>query len=174
MQDAGSIGHLAFTSTRKQTKKIPMSTDNYMKLHWLTVILLIFSALLSKQTDMAGLPLNLHMIIGFPLVIVMIVRVAVRVTRPSKTPEHLLLRFVYTGLYISVFCIIGMGGWIAYQRNLMGYLLNPNSAVGRGSFKLLADVHKLSWQILCGWVSLHVGVLIRRFFFRKEAIDGHI
>jgi len=73
-------------------------------------------------------------------------------------------------LYIGIFFVLITGGWIAYQRNLLGYLLDPNSAFGRGGFKLLADIHKLGWQILLGWIILHIGTVFYRQFLKKETI----
>lgn len=84
--------------------------------------------------------------------------------------SHRLEMLFYIFPYLFVFFVLGMGAWIAYQRNLFGYIFDPNSAVGRGSFKLLADIHKVGWQVSLGWIVLHVGMVIYRDFFRKESV----
>ena len=131
----------------------------FIILHWLTVILLIISAILSKQKDMQGLPLNLHMILGCILVVVMSVRLVSKIRRGRSEKRNRNSDIFYLLLYLFVFFMLGMGGRIAYQRNLLGYLLDPNTAIGRGSFKRLADIHKIGWQITLGWIILHVRLL---------------
>ncbi len=152
-----------------------MNTKRYhpvvVTLHWLTVILLFASALLSKQRDMPRLPLNLHMIVGAVLLIVMIVRVVLRFTHPVSSSENKFAVFIQLALYLSIFFILGMGAWIAYQRNLLGYLLDPVSAIGRGGFRQLGEAHKLGWFILLGLAVLHVGIRVYEQFIRKT--DTH-
>lgn len=143
---------------------------SFIILHWLTVVLLLISAILSKQKDMQGLPLNLHMILGGILVVVMSVRLISRIrkTRPERMNRNGAV--FYLTLYLFVFFMLGMGGWIAYQRNLLGYLLDPNTAIGRGSFKHLADIHKIGWQITLGWIILHVSMVTYRQVIRRESV----
>ena len=136
-------------------------------LHWLTVLLLLASALLAKQKDMPGLPLNLHMIIGVVLVGVMIARVILRFAYSSLVSKNKLAVFIQLALYLSVFYILGMGAWIAHQRNLLGYLLDPNSAIGRGGFRQLGELHKMGWFILLGLATAHVGIMCYEQFNHK-------
>lgn len=151
-----------------------MKSTHYSKpfiiLHWSAAILLVTSAFLAKQKEMQGLPLNLHTILGGILLIVMVIRLIAKVNALrhgiSSYPETIF----YLLLYLLAFFVLGMGVWIAYQRNLIGYLVDPNSAIGRGSFKLLADIHKLGWQILFGWIVLHVGMVFYRQFIKKESV----
>ena len=142
----------------------------FIALHWSAAILLFSSALIAKQKEFPTLPLNLHTILGGILLIVMVMRLIAKI----KMMQHGILHFsefvFYLLLYLLAFFVLGMGVWIAYQRNLLGYILDPNSAIGRGSFKLLADIHKSGWQILFGWILLHVGMVIYRHFFKKESI----
>ena len=148
-----------------------MNTKRYhpavVTLHWLTVFLLFASALLSKQKDMPRLPLNLHMIIGLALVVVMIARVILRFAYSSLISKNKLAVFIQLALYLSVFYILGMGAWIAHQRNLLGYLLDPNSAIGRGGFRQLEELHKMGWFILLGLATAHVGITIYEQFNQK-------
>lgn len=145
-------------------------SPSFIALHWLTVVLLSISALLSKQKDMHGLPLNLHMILGGVLVIVMIVRLVSRVRNILPGSGNRISAVYFPFLYLLVFFMLGMGGWIAYQRNLLGYLLDPNIAIGRGSFKRLANIHKISWQLTLGWIILHIGMVTYRQFVRREPV----
>lgn len=149
-----------------------MNTKRYhpavVTLHWLTVILLFASALLSKQKDMDGLPLNFHMILGFLLAFVMLIRVCTRFATKNPTAMNPMARMMYLALYSFTFITLGIGAWIAYRRNLLGYLIDPVSAVGRGGFKLPADLHKLSWQIALGWVILHVVMIAYRQILHKD------
>lgn len=149
------------------SKRHPTS---FVALHWLTFILLSISALLSKQKDMQGLPLNQHMILGGILVIVMIVRLISKIRTLHHGNRHRNEFVFYLLLYLFVFFMLGMGGWIAYQRNLLGYLLDPNTAIGRGSFKRLADIHKIGWQITLGWIILHVSMVTYRQLIRREPV----
>ncbi|HNO92880.1 MAG TPA: cytochrome b/b6 domain-containing protein [Anaerolineales bacterium] len=137
-------------------------------LHWITVLLIFPSAILAKQKELDGLPLNAHTIIGVVLAFTMVIRLTFYIRNFTK--KFLIANIVYSLLYIGIFFVLITGVWIAYQRNLIGYLLDPNSAFGRGNFKLLADIHKLGWQILLGWIILHIGTVSYRQFLKKEAI----
>ena len=137
-------------------------------LHWITVLLIFPSAILAKQKELDGLPLNAHTIIGVVLAFTMVIRLILYTGNPTK--PFLIANIVYNLLYIGIFFVLITGGWIAYQRNLLGYLLDPNSAFGRGGFKLLADIHKLGWEILLGWILLHIGIMSYRQFLKKETI----
>lgn len=142
----------------------------FIVLHWSSAILLFSSALLAKQKEMPMLPLNLHTILGGILLIVMMMRLIEKLKTVRFANSHRLEIFFYLSPYLFVFFVLGIGVWIAFQRNLLGYLLDPNSAFGRGGFKLLADIHKLGWQILLGWILLHIGIMSYRQFLKKEAI----
>lgn len=120
------------------------------------------------------LPLNLHTILGGILLIVMMMRLIEKLKTIRFANSHRLEMFFYLLPYLFVFFVLGIGAWIAFQRNLLGYLVDPNSAFGRGGFKLLADIHKLGWQILLGWIILHIGTVFYRQFLKKEAILGHM
>lgn len=148
-----------------------MSTKRYPRsiviLHWLTVILLFASALLAKQKDMPGLPLNWHMIIGMLLAVVILVRVILRFRHLTSASQNKFAFFIQLALYLSVFFILGMGAWIAHQRNLLGYLLDPNSAIGRGGFRQLGELHKMGWFILLGLLVAHVVITIYELFNQK-------
>ena len=116
------------------------------------------------------LPLNLHTILGGILLIIMMMRLIEKLKTVRFANSHRLEMFFYLLPYLFVFFVLGIGVWIAFQRNLLGYLLDPNSAFGRGGFKLLADIHKLGWQILLGWILLHIGIMSYRQFLKREAI----
>lgn len=137
-------------------------------LHWVAAVLIFLSVALAKQKELDGLPLNAHTIIGVVLAVTMVIRLTFYIRNFTK--KFLIANIVYSLLYIGIFFVLITGVWIAYQRNLIGYLLDPNSAFGRGNFKLLADIHKLGWQILLGWIILHIGTVSYRQFLKKEAI----
>jgi len=121
---------------------------------------------------MPGLPLNLHMILGAVLLIMMIARVLLRFTHSTPASKNKLAVSIQLVLYLSTFFVLGMGAWIAYQRNLLGYLLDPNSAIGRGGFRQLGEVHKLGWFILLGIAVLHVSITLYEQFIQKT--DTHL
>ncbi|MFN8432391.1 MAG: cytochrome b/b6 domain-containing protein [Anaerolineales bacterium] len=141
-------------------------------LHWVAALLIFSSVALAKQKELDGLPLNSHTIIGVVLAVTMVIRLTFFIRNFKK--EFLIANIVYSLLYIGIFFVLITGGWIAYQRNLLGYLLDPNSAFGRGGFKLLADIHKLGWQILLGWIILHIGTVFYRQFLKKEQVLEHM
>lgn len=147
----------------------------FIVLHWSSAILLFSSALLARQKEMPMLPLNLHTILGGILLIVMMMRLIEKLKTVRFANSHRLEMFFYLLPYLFVFFVLGMGVWIAYQRNLLGYLIDPATAVGRGSFKLLADIHQFSWQMTLGWVFLHVGMVtfrrLNRFSGVKQNVD---
>lgn len=116
---------------------------------------------------MAGLPLNLHMVVGFALLIVMVIRVIMRFVVPIEPRPGPSASIIHTALYAAVFFILCMGGWITYQRNLFGYLLDPTSAVGRGGFRQLGEIHKMGWYTLIGLVVLHISVYVYEQFIRR-------
>lgn len=151
-----------------------MKPTHYSKpfiiLHWSAAILLVTSAFLAKQKEIQGLPLNLHTILGGFLLIVMVIRLIAKVNALRHGISNFPETIFYLLLYLLAFFVLGMGVWIAYQRNLIGYLVDPNSAIGRGSFKLLSDIHKVGWQLLLGWIVLHVGMVFYRQFIKKESI----
>ena len=150
-------------------------SKSFIVLHWSSAILLFSSALLAKQKEMPMLPLNLHTILGGILLIVMMMRLIEKLKTVRFANSHRLEMFFYLLPYLFVFFVLGMGVWIAYQRNLLGYLIDPATAVGRGSFKLLADIHQFSWQMTLGWVFLHVGMVtfrrLNRFSGVKQNVD---
>ena len=139
-------------------------------LHWSAAIVFLASASFAKQKEMPNLPLNLHTILGGILLPIMLMRLIEKVRVLKHGISHPIVTYFYLSPYLLSFFVLGMGAWIAYQRNLPGYLFAPNSAVGRGGFKLLADIHKLGWQILLGWIVLHVGTVFYRQFLKKEPV----
>ena len=87
-------------------------------LHWITVLLIFPSAILAKQKELDGLPLNAHTIIGVVLAFTMVIRLILYTGNPTK--PFLIANIVYNLLYIGIFFVLITGGWIAYQRNLLG------------------------------------------------------
>lgn len=145
-------------------------SKTFIILHWSAAIFLFTSAFLAKQKEIQGLPLNLHTILGGFLLIIMVMRLILKINALRHGIFNFPQAIFYLLLYLLAFFVLGMGVWIAYQRNLIGYLVDPNSAIGRGSFKLLTDIHKLGWQILFGWIVLHVGMMFYRQFIKKESV----
>ncbi len=141
-------------------------------LHWAAVPLVLLSATLAKQKELDGLPLNSHMVIGSALAFITIIRLMFHIKNFTKTT--LTANIFYSILYAGIFFILATGCLIAQKRNLFGYLFNPNSAIGKGSFKLLADIHKTGWQILLGLVIVHVGMVFYSLFFKKSRILKHM
>ena len=141
-------------------------------LHWLTVILLLGAGFLAE--DEGRSPINIHMILGASLLIVMVLRLVIRFTtkRPAwaETGNKLfnwLGELVHLALYLLVFFILGMGGLIAYDRNIFGYLMGSGSVHGRAGFFGL--VHHLGWVLVLGLILLHVlAALYHQFVLRDN------
>jgi len=141
-------------------------------LHWLTVLLLFGAGMLSESGRRS--PINIHMIIGALLLLVMIIRVIVRFTTKSpawaKTGSPLLDKLgelVHLGLYLAVFFILGMGGLIAYNRNLFAYLLDTTATVGRRA-GFIGRIHQLGWILAVGLVLLHIGAAFYHQFIIND------
>jgi cytochrome b561 len=141
-------------------------------LHWLTVILLFGAGMLSESGRRS--PINIHMILGAALLLVMIARVIVRFT--TKHPEwadtgnkflNQLGALVHLGLYLAAFLILGVGGLIAYNRNLFAYALGTSTTVGR-SAGAFSGFHELGWALVLGLTFLHVGAALYHQFILKD------
>ncbi|MCB0118745.1 MAG: cytochrome b/b6 domain-containing protein [Anaerolineales bacterium] len=142
-------------------------------LHWLTVILLFGAGMLSEGGGRS--PINIHMILGSLLLIVMIARLIVRFTSPRPAPLsagnaffNKIGELTHLGLYLLAFFILGMGGLIAYNRNLFGYLLDNTASVTRAG--ALGIVHHLGWFLIIMLVFLHVGAALYHQFILKDNI----
>jgi len=140
-------------------------------LHWLTVILILGAGFLSESGGRS--PISIHMILGSLLLVTMVVRLIVRFTvkRPAwaNTGNPFLNKLgelVHIGLYFFAFYILAMGGLIAAQRNLFGYVLGTGS-VSRVSDTLRA-LHKLGWLGVLGLFLLHVGGAVYHQFIIKD------
>lgn len=143
----------------------------FILLHWVFAIVLFTSAAISKQKEMSGLPLNLHAILGGVLLILLFTRLLFRFRKLTHIRLDQPASFFYPSLYLLLSVMLGMGGWVAYRRNLLGYLIDPNTAIGRGGFKTLANIHKLTWQFALGWIALHLGgVLYSQFILKKPVL----
>ena len=140
-------------------------------LHWLTVILLLGAGILSGQGGAS--PINMHMIFGSLLLVTMVTRLIVRFTvkRPAwaNTGNPFLNKvgeWVHIGLYLLAFYILTLGGLIASQRNLVGYLTGDGS-VERIS-RDLRSFHQLGWLAIVGLLLLHIGGAVYHQFILKD------
>jgi cytochrome b561 len=69
---------------------------------------------------------------------------------------------------LIAFFILGMGGLIAYKRNLFGYLLDSSAQVTRAGF--IGDIHHLGYILAMGLVLVHVGAAFYHQFILKDGI----
>jgi cytochrome b561 len=140
-------------------------------LHWLTVILLLGAGFLSESGGSS--PISLHMILGSLLLVTLIARLIVRfnVKRPvwANTGNPFLNKLgelVHIGLYFFAFYILTLGGLIASQRNLLGYIMG-NGSVERVS-RDLRTFHQLGWLAILGLLLLHIGGALYHQFILKD------
>lgn len=140
-------------------------------LHWLTVIFLLGAGFLSEEGGRS--PISIHMVLGAGLLAIMLLRVIVRFTtsRPAwaNTGNELLNKlgeWVHLGLYLIVFFILGLGGLIAYNRNLFAVALGTGTVSGRAG--LIGDIHHLGWLAAFMLVALHVGAALYHQFILKD------
>ncbi len=141
-------------------------------LHWLTVILILGAGFLSGQGPSSS-PISPHMVLGSALLVTMIIRLIVRFTvkRPAGADTgnpflDKLGELVHIGLYLAAFYILAMGGLIASQRNLFGYVLGDGS-VERISGEL-RTLHGLGWLAVLGLLLLHIGGAVYHQFILKD------
>lgn len=136
-------------------------------LHWLTVIVMFGAGFLSEEEGNS--PISIHMVLGALLLLLFVVRIIVRLaTRQPEAADtgnrllNQLSGLVHLGLYLGMGFILALGGLIAYQRNLLGYLLG-NGAVTEG-IRLITRVHHLGWIMAAGLILLHVGAALYHQF----------
>ena len=141
-------------------------------LHWLTVILILGAGFLSEGGGRS--PINAHMILGSLLLVTMIVRLMIRLVsqRPARAStgnEFLdkLGEWVHIGLYFFAFYILALGGLIASQRNLIGYVLG-NGPATRLKYGFLGSLHQLGWIAILGLLLLHIGGALYHQFIIKD------
>jgi cytochrome b561 len=142
-------------------------------LHWLTVILLLGAGFLSESGGPS--PISPHMILGSLLLVTMIVRLIVRFTvkRPAwaNTGNQFLNKLgelVHIGLYFVAFYILALGGLIASQRNLIGYVFGTGH-VSRAP-ETLKMFHQLGWTAVLGLLLLHLGGAVYHQFIIKDGL----
>lgn len=141
-------------------------------LHWLTVVLMLGAGFLAEDEGGRS-PINIHMILGGLLLVVLLLRIIVRLTtrRPdwADTGIPLLNRLgelVHYGLYGVAFFILGLGGLIAYRRNLFSVVIGTGTAAGRvGAIGML---HHLGWILAVLLIALHVGAAVFHQFILKD------
>ena len=142
-------------------------------LHWLTVVLMLAAGFLADDEGGGSSPINIHMILGALLLAVLVIRLVVRFTskRPlwADTGNVLLNKLgelVHYALYLAVFFILGMGAWIAYNRNLFAYMVGTGSALRRVGF--IGAIHQLGWVFALGLIIAHVGAALYHQFIIKD------
>jgi cytochrome b561 len=140
-------------------------------LHWLTFVLILSAGFLSESRGSS--PISIHMILGSLLLVTMIARLVVRLTvkRPvwANTGNPFLNKLgelVHIGLYFFAFYILALGGIIASQRNLIGYVFGSGS-VERVNASLRM-FHQLGWMAVIGLLLLHVGGAVYHQFIIKD------
>lgn len=140
-------------------------------LHWLTVLLMFGAASLAEDHGRA--PINTHMVLGALLLLVLLVRVVVRFT--TKQPEwadtgnkflNQTGKLVHLGLYLASFFILGLGALIAYNRNLIGYVMGTTTSVGRAGF--IGNIHHLGWVLAMLLILAHIGAAFYHQFIIKD------
>ena len=140
-------------------------------LHWLTIIFMFGAGFLSEEGGDS--PINFHMIFGTLLLVVMIARLITRfaIKRPAPLDAgnpffNKIGELTHLGLYIAAFGILGLGGAIAIQRNLFGYLMDSTAQISRAGF--IGDVHHLFYLMAMALVLLHVGAAFYHQFILKD------
>ncbi|MCE9645799.1 MAG: cytochrome b/b6 domain-containing protein [Chloroflexi bacterium] len=142
-------------------------------LHWLTVILILGAGFLAEDEG-GGSPINIHMILGALLLVTLVLRLIVRFA--TKRPEwantgdpflNKLGELVHVGLYFFAFFILALGGLIATQRNLIGYVLGSGS-VARVRLGIIGPLHHLGWIAVIGLLFLHIGGALYHQFIIKD------
>jgi len=144
-------------------------------LHWLTVLLLLGAGLLSDGEGGGSSPINIHMILGAILLAVLVIRLLLRLTlrRPAWAGTgnaflDKLGELVHAGLYVFAFWILAVGGMIAMQRNLIGYVMGTGTVVqGRVGF-LYGALHEFGWIAVLCLLFLHVGAALYHQFIIRD------
>ena len=143
-------------------------------LHWLTVILLLGAGFLAEDDGGGRSPIDIHMILGTLLLATLVIRLIVRFA--TKRPDwantgnqflNKLGELVHVGLYFFAFFILALGGLIASQRNLFGYVLGTGS-VSHNRVRFIGPLHHLGWIAILGLLALHVGGALYHQFIIKD------
>lgn len=149
-------------------------------LHWLTVLLMLGAGFLSEDEGGGSSPVNIHMILGVLLLAVLVIRIIVRFA--TKRPDwagtgnsflNRLGELVHIGLYLAAFSILALGGLIASQRNLIGYVLG-NGVVSSGRVGFIGALHHLGWVAVMGLLILHIGGALYHQFILKDNLLGRM
>ena len=142
-------------------------------LHWLVVIVMLSAGLLSESGGNS--PVNIHMRLGFILFVLMVIRVIVRFSTKRPAPLdagnsffNKIGELTHLGLYLATFFILGLGGLIAYNRNLFAYMADNTVQITRAGF--LGDIHHLGFILAIGLVTLHVDAALYHQFDIKDNI----
>ncbi|MEP7137546.1 MAG: cytochrome b/b6 domain-containing protein [Chloroflexota bacterium] len=142
-------------------------------LHWLTVLLILGAGFLADNEGGGSSPIDIHMILGALLLVVLVLRLVLRfVTRRpawADTGNAVLNRLgelVHWGLYAVAFFILGMGGWIAYNRNLFAAVTGSGTAGGRVGFT--GEIHSFGWSLAVLLILGHVGAAFYHQFVIKD------
>lgn len=100
--------------------------------------------------------MNIHMRLGFILLVLMVTRVIIRFA--TKRPAALdagsaffnkIGELTHLGLYLIAFLILGLGGLIAYNRNLFAYMADNSAQITRAGS--LGDIHHLGFILARMW-----------------------
>jgi len=145
-------------------------------LHWLTLILL-FAANAFSEGEGRRSTIDIHMILGVVLLVVIVTRLIVRLTtkRPAWADTgnkylNMLGEFVHWAMYLVIFLILGMGGYMAFSRNLIGSLLG-SGAVLRAP-RIISAVHHLSWFLIVLLLFAHIaGALYHQFIIKDNLLS---
>lgn len=146
-------------------------------LHWLTVLFMLGAGFLSESEGRS--PISIHMILGAGLLITMILRVIFRyaMPRPARvdTGNKLMDKIgelTHLGLYLGAFAILGLGGLIAYNRNLFAVALGTGGVTGRAGF--IGSIHHLGWLAAMALILLHVGAAFYHQIILKDNLMGRM
>lgn len=144
-----------------------------VSLHWLTVFFMFGAGLLADGGGNS--PINIHMMLGAVLLIIMAARLVTRFSAPRPAPLsagnaffNKIGQLTHLGLYLVAFFILGMGGLVAFKRNLFGYLLDSGAHITRAG--ILGGIHHLGFLLAFPLVFLHVGAALYHQFILKDNI----
>lgn len=142
-------------------------------LHWLTVIFMLGASFLSEEGGDS--PINLHMVFGAILLIIMVARLITRFVTARPAPLdtgnpsfNKIGELTHIGLYAVTFAILGMGGIIALNRNLFGYLMDNTAQVSQAVF--WSDIHYFFYLLGMALVTLHVSAALYHEFTLNDNI----
>ena len=159
-----------------------------VSLHWIIVAGIGVQYFLAEAGEEGGTPgtvlapANLHNSLGLALLVLALLRLALRVTGTSPTLpatmkhyEVLLARTVHAAFYLLLFAI-PLSGWVlssAEGETVRFFGLFDVPAWGtanESSEELLEEVHEVLFNVLLGLALLHAAAALKHHFFDRDNV----